>query len=328
VSIRTGGILTTTPQVRHYNGTVVAGSINIGSESLNVSGLSGGVTGDTYSVWLTKDGDANGTQYDSKDGSNDPLLTTSIGTYASAPNSHIFPLNVPTSVFANPTDISPTDDMEAHVTTFLSFGNSSDLDAHKCHSVLIDDFEQHIYGCMAPTGGDGHADDNYNYDDSATHTGFSPANTSSPCASCTHNPFAQYAANDGDVRIKSVLIDPDNIQTNGGGDGEITVTFEGFASDPSGTITSYSVGAQGVIGFATGDSLVPANTQLSPLGTFSQVNGVYEWTLSFTGLDWGTYQFDFDSTRTHTLHDGTTAFNGNNNEWNCSSYIQITVPKG
>jgi len=326
VSIRTGGILTTTPQVRHYDGTVVAGSVNIGSESLNISGLSGGVTGDTYSVWLTKDGDANGVKYDFENGGSDPLLTTSVGTYASAPNSHIFPLNVPTSVFANTTDTSPTDDMEAHVTTFLSFGNSSDLDAHKCDSVLIDDFEQHIYGCMVPTGGDGHTDNNYNYDSSVTHTGFSPADTSSPCASCTHNPFAQFAANDGDVRIKSVQIDPENGSQS---DGEIEVTFEGFASDPSLTHTTYQSYARGVNGPATGDILVNSGTQLSALSTFTTNAGVYEWTETFSNLQSGTYRFEFESTRTHTLHNGNAvSVVSPSGVGYCSSYIDITVPQG
>ena len=330
------GVVSRTHQVRRYNGSVVPGSINIGNSEWNIGGLSGGVAGDKYSVWLTKDGDANGTQYDSEDGLNDPLLTTNLqgntGQYAANPNSHIFPLSVPTSVFTNVWDKDPTDDMEVHVTTYGTWGATSDLNAHKCDSVLIDDFEQHIYGCMNtdidicgdcefPT-----VESTYNYDPSVTHAGFSPTNTNSPCATCSHNPFTINNDNDGDVRVDSQSITPDNIVVNGSGNGQIAVTFKGFASNPSGTITSYTIYVVGTSDNALNDVLIAQNTQLSAIGigTFAQntSTGTYEYTHTFTGLDWGTYQFSFTSTRTHIRHDGS------NVSTTCTNNINIEVPQG
>jgi hypothetical protein len=309
---------------------VVPGYVNIGASGVisgiawNGSGLTGGVAGDNYSVWLTKENNANGTVYDSEDGSLDPLDQTT-------PNgqSHVFTLDVPTSVFTNPTDTSPADNMEAHVTTYGTWGNSSNLDVHKCDSLLIDDFEQHIYGCLDELGCEGSCV-NYNYDPSVTHSGFDPTDTSSPCASCTHNPFAQFAANDGDVRIQSVSTGNDNNLTNGSGDGSIDVIFEGFASDPSGTIASYELHAEGTTLNALGDQLVQQSTQLSPIGigSFAQnaSTGTYEYTVTFNNLDYGNYRFNFTSTRTHTLHDGTTINGGLGHQ--CSSYVDIEVFPG
>jgi len=318
------------PQVRHYDTTVVPGYVNIGASgsasgiAWNASGLTGGVAGDTYSVWLTKENDANGVVYDSEDGSLDPLdQTTGNG------QSHVFTLDVPTSVFTNPTDTSPADDMEAHVTTYGTWGNSSNLDVHKCDSLLIDDFEQHIYGCKDTQLWNPETtqfEPSYNHDNSVTHTGSSPVNTDNICGSCNHNPWN--ATNSGNVycvdctdpRAGGTFITGDNGTSNG----KIEVVFEGFAVQPTVAPVSYTLHAVGISGAAQGTTLVTSGTQIwgaAPC-TNCLINtaGILHYTADFSNLQEGEYEFTFESIRPHTKHDGTVVSTA------CINVITVEVP--